>query len=184
VGAVVTVEGEVASARAASDTVVLEFSGDPRAFRVVLLVPLLSSRPPDPERLYQGKRVRVTGRVQRFQGRAEMVLRSPDQIAIVEPRPAEPRAAAPSRPPAPSPLPVPATAPPPVEARRPLGDAAPCERARARWREAAAAAAEHAAALGHCLEAMSYRCRADSAALAPALDALESIERQVEAACP
>jgi hypothetical protein len=39
------------------------------------------------------------------------------------------------------------------------------------------------ATLGRCLEALRYRCRAERAALPPALDALDALEREVEAAC-
>jgi hypothetical protein len=121
VGEIVTVEGDVVSARTEADTCVLEFTADdPTGFRAVLLVPVLSSLPRHPERLYAGKRVRVSGRVQRFQSRPEMVLRNPDQIAVVgvamadepaaarrtapvaEPEPAPPAPAAPT-PPAPAP---------------------------------------------------------------------------------
>jgi len=224
VGQVVTIEGEVVRARVVGDTHVLEFGDEPDAFRVVLLIPLLSSAPSDPARAYGGRRVRATGRVQRFKGRTEMVLRSPDQIEILDaeraaaepPAPAAPPPTAPpltapppspsaARPspspaPPPSPAPAPATspsasappppsppppapAPPPVAERRPIAETAPCERARARWRDAAADAGTRAAALGRCLDAMRYRCSAESAALAPALTALDAIERQVDAAC-
>src|SRR5436853_483071 len=66
---------------------------------------------------------------------------------------------------------------------RQLAAAAPCERARARWRDAAGTAGELSTALGRCLESGSYRCRRESAALAPALTALEWAEQQVEDAC-
>jgi hypothetical protein len=183
VGEVITVEGEVQSARIAGDTCILEFAaGDPDAFRAVLLLPLLSSGPPHPERLYPGRRVRVTGRVQRFRGRPEIVLRGPGQIEMAEAAGAAPAV----EPPAPAPVPPPA---PPVpvarteDARRTQADAAPCERARGRWREAAAELGTRVAALERCLGAASYRCGAEGAALAPAVTTLESIERQVEAAC-
>jgi hypothetical protein len=181
VGQIVAVEGDVAAVRMAGDTCVLEFKGgDPRAFRAVLLLPLLSSAPRDPERLYAGKHVRVSGRVERFQGRAEMVLRSPGQIEVMEPASATSTPAVPPVPPAPA-------GPPEERPDRPdartLTEAAPCERARARWRDAAAVAGERAALLGRCLEAMGYRCRSESAALDPALSALERAEQQVEDAC-
>src|SRR3989442_1581139 len=135
VGEVVTVEGEVAVARSVGDTWVLEFApDDPRAFRVVVLLSLLESAPRQPERLYQGRRVRATGRVQRFQGRAEMVLRGAGQIEVVETSgeaPAPPPAAAPAAP-----------------ARSPASAAAPCARARERWRAAASEAGERLAAPG------------------------------------
>ena len=86
VGEVVTVEGDVVTARTVADTWVLEFApGDPRAFRVVVLLPLLETSPRQPERLYQGARVHATGRIQRFQGRAEMVLRGAGQLEVVTP---------------------------------------------------------------------------------------------------
>jgi len=170
VGEVVTVEGEVAVARTVGDTWVLEFApDDPRAFRVVVLLSLLESAPRQPEHLYQGRRVRATGRVQRFQGRAEMVLRGAGQIEVVETSgeaPAPPPPAAPAAP-----------------ARSPASAAAPCERARERWRAAASEAGERLAALGRCLDALRYRCAAERAALTPALATLDTAEREVDTSC-
>jgi hypothetical protein len=185
VGEVVTVEGRVAAARTTDDTCVLEFApDDSRAFRVVLLIPLLTSAPRHPDRLYLGKPIRATGRVQRFQGRPEMVLRGPGQIEIAEPAAAgAPAEAVPSAaPPSPSPEPPPPS-PAPAEVKRPVPDAAPCERARARWREAADDVQERTAALNRCLDAGRYACRRETAALGPALATLDSIEREVDAAC-
>jgi len=173
VGEVVTVEGEVAVARTVGDTWVLEFApDDPRAFRVVVLLSLLESAPRQPEHLYHGRRVRATGRVQRFRGRAEMVLRGAGQIEVVETSgeaPAPPPPAAPAAPAAP--------------ARSPASAAAPCERARERWRAAASEAGERLAALGRCLDALRYRCAAERAALTPALATLDTAEREVDTSC-
>jgi hypothetical protein len=125
VGEIVTVEGHVASARSSAEACVLEFDpGNPTAFRAVLMIPILSRLPQHPERLYEGRQVRVSGRVQRFQGRSEMVLRSSGQIEVVDedaplaapstppPAAAPPTAKAPA-PPAPSPSPAVAASPPP-----------------------------------------------------------------------
>ena len=173
VGEVVTVEGEVETASTVGDTWVLEFArDDPRAFRVVVLLPLLETAPRQPERLYQGRRVRATGRVQRFQGRAEMVLRGAGQIEVVETGGAPPAASAPPPPAAPV---VPAGPAPSA--------AAPCERTRERWRAAAVEASERIAALNRCLDAVRYRCRAESAALTPALETLETLEHEVDINC-
>jgi hypothetical protein len=213
VGNIVTVEGEVVAARTTADACVLEFAAeDPHAFRAVLLLPLLSSLPPHPERLYLGRRVRVSGRMQRFQGRPEMVLRGPAQIEVIDvaaaatpgdgaptaaPAPASPRAAvpepaappdAPGSPPAAPAASEPAAPEPPPQglgeavARR-LARIDSCDRARARWREAAGAARERAAILAQCLDAGGYRCRTEAAAIAPALSALEWAEQQVESTC-
>ena len=174
VGEVVTVEGEVATASTVGDTWVLEFArDDPRAFRVVVLLPLLETAPRQPERLYQGRRVRATGRVQRFQGRAEMVLRGAGQIEVVETTGAPPVASA---------LPPPAA--PAVPARPAPSAAAPCERARERWRAAAAEASDGIAALNRCLDAVRYRCRAESAALTSALATLDALEHEIDINCP
>ena len=122
VGDVVTVEGDVTTVRTRDDGYVLEFSDDPQALRIVVLVPLFGGAPRDPERTYRGHHVRVAGRVQRFKGRPEIVLRSPSQVEITDlppaaeaeletptpPPPAEPR-------PAPRlPIAAPATDKPPV----------------------------------------------------------------------
>jgi hypothetical protein len=183
-GELVTVEGDVVEARSTGDTCVLEFaSDDPRAFRAVLLLPLLTSLPQHPEQLYRGKRVKVSGRIARFQGRPEMVLRTPGQIEVVDVSGAPPPAAI-APPPTPPAEPVPS---PPrglvKDVQQRLAEAGGCERARARWREAGTAARERASALSRCIDTTGYRCRSQSAALAPALSELEWAEQQVEASC-
>ena len=182
VGQVVTVEGEVRSARVAGDTCVLEFSDDPGAFRAVLLLPLFGGTPPRAERVYTGKRIRVTGRVQRFHGRPEIVLRGPEQIELSEPDGVAPAVAPAEAAPAVRSEPPPSLAPE-EQVKRTQVDASPCEQARASWRDVAADASARAAGLARCLDAMRYGCRAESAALGPALRALDSMERQVEATC-
>lgn len=176
VGELVTVEGDVASARLAGEGLVLEFAADdPRAFRAVLLIPMITDLPRRPERLYLGRRVRVSGLVRRFQDRPEMILRAPSQIEVVDVGGSAPPAAEPP------------AAPPPrglLEAVAPRLASDPCPGAQARWREAARAVDERAAALRRCVAAGAYRCREASAALAPALSALEWAEQQVEDLCP
>lgn len=113
-GEVVTVEGEVASARVESDTCILEFGPDAGGFRVLLVVPIFSDLPEHPERLYQGRRIRASGRIQRFRGAPEMVVRGTSRIEVIgfgataPPAPTPPTTA----PPTPAPTP-PTTAPPP-----------------------------------------------------------------------
>jgi hypothetical protein len=105
VGSAVTIEGDVATARSDANGLVLELAplGE-KSFRAVLVRSLLSSLPRSPERIYEGKRVRVTGRVQRFAGRPEMVLESASQIEIVDVAGA----------PAPTAIAPPAASPPPA----------------------------------------------------------------------
>jgi hypothetical protein len=248
VGSTATVEGDVAVARSDADGLVLELAPlGPKSFRAVLVRSLISSLPRAPERVYEGKRVRVTGIVQRFQGRPEMVLESASQIEIVDVAgapegstttvpappppttlrplaPTPPSAATPPPPPSPAPpaaeraappvaepppprAPAPAApappaatpAPPPVAplppATVPPSEPAPkpllserlaeqaCERARARWTEAAARARAAADELTRCLDKASYACRESAAKLAPALGDLEWAEQQVADRC-
>jgi hypothetical protein len=67
--------------------------------------------------------------------------------------------------------------------QQPIADAAPCERARAGWRDGAADVQSRLTALGRCLERMSYDCARERAALTPALDALAEFERRIGEAC-
>jgi hypothetical protein len=83
-GDLVTVEGDVVEAHIEGATLVLLFStDDPNAFRVILLIPLITNLPHQPQRLYEGRRVRATGTVRRFGSRSEMIVRSPDAIEII-----------------------------------------------------------------------------------------------------
>jgi hypothetical protein len=123
----VTIEGVVARATTTPDRrCVLEFDpNDPAALRVVLVIPLITDLPVDPARLYQDKRVQVTGRVMRFQGRLEMVVTPPqlEVVGLTAPRVAPAAAAPPVTPVAPVPAAVPP--PPPAAAIAPGTRAAP-----------------------------------------------------------
>jgi hypothetical protein len=181
VGEIVTVEGEVAAVRTSADTCILEFApGDARAFRVVLLIPMLSSAPRQCEQSARGKRVRVSGRVQRFQGRPEMVLRNPGQIEGVADE-GQPAAAPTREEPAPTTLPRAEEPVAPVPVAPAEGRS--CDEIRGGWRATAARATAESATLRRCLAAATYHCRAESAALRAVLSALEAVEQQVEAAC-
>jgi hypothetical protein len=81
------------------------------------------------ERLYGGRRIRATGRVQRFQGRPEVVLRGPGQIEVLsasteapaaEPPPTSPPPSAPAPRAAAPPLPAPSATPPTPAAPAPV----------------------------------------------------------------
>jgi hypothetical protein len=184
VGSVVTVEGDVVGAVPSAGSLVLEFDpGDATALRVVLLVPMISDLPRDPQRLYLGRRIRATGAVRRFGSRPEMILQSSGQIEVVgiaahDATPTPERVAPP---------PTAASPPPPrsvVEALAPTLVVDRCRAARDRWQAAARVAEDRAGALATCLRSASYACRAASAALAPALSELEWAEQQVAETCP
>src|SRR5262245_32595777 len=120
VGEYVTVEGEVVNATTSGGTCVLEIgSGGVAAVRAVLVIPLVTDLPRSPDRLYAGKRVRVSGKLRRFEQRFEMVLSSPSLIEVIDVAPdaaaaaeaprAAPTAVAAAPPPAVAPVPVPPT---------------------------------------------------------------------------
>ncbi len=114
-GDLVTVEGDVARARLEADTCILEFSAtDETAFRVVLIIPLLTDLPRQPQRLYEGKRVRVSGKVTSWQGRPEMIVRTPDAIEVVGVAANAPEAPPAATVPPPAPVAPRRTAPPPT----------------------------------------------------------------------
>ncbi|MFN8544636.1 MAG: hypothetical protein U0807_10605 [Candidatus Binatia bacterium] len=196
IGEIVTVEGDVAQAVTSGSTCTLEFvpAGELH-FHAVLLVPLISDLPRAPDRLYRGRRVRVTGKLKRFHDQLEIVLTDPGLLEVVDVVAVSPPTPEPVPPPTPAPLatvPVepgvePEAPPAPrglIEAVAPQLAQDPCDRARTRWRDAAAAARTRSEAFSRCLAAGGYRCRAESAGLAPALSALEWAEQQLDDACP
>ncbi len=129
---------------------------------------------------------------------------APAPAAAPAPAPAAAPAAVPPPPPAAATPPAPAVAPaptlappatvPPTPTTPPEQPAAKpllteriaeqlCERAHARWRDAAARVREASATLARCLDQETYHCRDAAAALAPALTDLEWAEQQVEDRC-
>lgn len=84
VGREVTVEGVVSAAERDGYVVRLTVGTPPAHLRVQLLLGMLSRFPKDPEVFYLGRRVRVFGRVGEFRGEAEIILREPDRILVVD----------------------------------------------------------------------------------------------------
>lgn len=213
VGSVVTVEGTVARARVENGACTMEFApDDPAALRVVLVLALFQS-PTDPERLYSGRRVRASGRVQTFQGRPEMIVRRADQIEVLDappttttlapPPPPPPAAVAPptststvptptvpptTMPPA-APAAAPSTAPPPAPAPAAAPSAvAPvpterCVRARERLDVARRELSARSEDAARCLREGTSRCQQEREAVARALETLPARETEADSAC-
>lgn len=201
----VTIEGVVARATPTADgRCVLEFDADdPAALRVVLVVPLITDLPADPSRLYQGKRVRVTGRVVRFQNRLEMLV-TPPALEVVgltatppAPLPPARAVATPVAPPAAAPAAAPAPAaaanPPPVApAAAPQAIAPapppPVDRRCQPWREERTALRGElrtlARQLEDCLGTDRTGCAALGDALGPPLSRLDAVEERLARYCP
>jgi hypothetical protein len=77
------IEGAVVAIRREGHVLRLAFDGAPDSFTVALIVGLLSPLPADPEAVYVGQTVRALGKIRRFRGVPEMVIRDPTRITIV-----------------------------------------------------------------------------------------------------
>ena len=201
VGRVVTVEGTVARARVENGACTMEFApDDPAALRVVLMLALFQS-PTDPERLYSGRRVRASGRVQTFQGRPEMIVRRADQIEVLDappttttlapPPPPPPAAVAPptstSTVPAPTvpPTTMPPAAPAPAAVPRAVAPVPTqgCVQARERLDAARRELSARSEDAARCLREGTSRCQREREAVAHALEALPARETEADSAC-
>jgi hypothetical protein len=181
VGQVITVEGTVARARVAGGACTLEFApDDPSALRVILMLPLFSA-PDDPERLYTGRRVQASGRVQRFEDRPEIIIRRTDQITLLdEPAPTTTTTTTSSALLAP-PVPVPTTPAPSPSGGARLTEV--CARSRDLYQAARRELATRSEQAARCLSAEAALCEKERAAVSAALEALRLRETEVDAAC-
>jgi hypothetical protein len=82
---VVSIVGKVTSVQMSTTGMTFLNIGRSWAFSAIVLTADSSSFP-NPKR-WEGKRVRVTGKVQRYEARAAMVLRQPWQLALASPGP-------------------------------------------------------------------------------------------------
>jgi hypothetical protein len=77
------VEGRVTATERDGNTVRLHVGTAPQDLTVSLVIGLLSTFPPEPERYYMGKTVRVAGTIRSFRGSTEVVLHDPANIQVV-----------------------------------------------------------------------------------------------------
>jgi hypothetical protein len=83
---VLTVSGRIISSRVIGGTCHLYFGRDQKRSLVAIILPSHRARFPDrPELSFRNQHVQVSGVARENQGRIEIVLNDPDQIAIVEP---------------------------------------------------------------------------------------------------
>ncbi len=84
-GEAVTIEGIIVATHNSGSACFLNFDRDyKRTLALVIFQKRFAAFPPDPERYYKGKTVRVTGIVTRHGGRPEIVLERPEQIAVLK----------------------------------------------------------------------------------------------------
>lgn len=80
-----TVEGTIVATRNTGKACFLNFSEDWKTdFTAVIFASDLGKFPANPETYYKGKKVKVTGNVQEYQGKPEIIVKRPGQIKIVE----------------------------------------------------------------------------------------------------
>ena len=83
-GEYATVEGIVVRTHRTEKACFLNFHPDwQKTFSAVIFASSFDAFPPNPQELYLGKKVRLTGLIREYKGRPEIILDSPDQIEIV-----------------------------------------------------------------------------------------------------
>ncbi|MCD4824340.1 MAG: hypothetical protein K8S55_07015 [Phycisphaerae bacterium] len=84
-GEICSVRGTVAITRNDGEICLLNFHPDwKKHFTAVIFRENFGAFPPNPERYYLKRRVLVTGRIKRYRNKPEIILKSPDQIKIIE----------------------------------------------------------------------------------------------------
>jgi hypothetical protein len=84
VGEEVTVEGTIVATHASPLSTLLGFEPTFNRFTAVIQAADRGAFDPAPEERYRGKRVRVTGRIEEYEKKPEIVLRSPAQIRVLD----------------------------------------------------------------------------------------------------
>ncbi len=77
------VEGTVTAAEREGNTVRLRLGTPPHELMVSLIIGMLSTFPPEPERYYTGKAVRVAGLIRSFRGTVEIAVHDATEIEVV-----------------------------------------------------------------------------------------------------
>jgi hypothetical protein len=80
-----TVEGTIVSTNNTGKVCFLNFSSDvAKDLTAVIFAADLSKFPAHPEVFYKGKRVRITGKIQKDQGKPTLIVNWPRQIVVVQ----------------------------------------------------------------------------------------------------
>jgi hypothetical protein len=86
IGEEVTIEGRIVATHVSPLSTLLSFDKSFNKFTAVIRPADRKAFPPEPEEYYRGKQVRIKGRVVEYEKKAEIVLKSRDQIQVVEPK--------------------------------------------------------------------------------------------------
>jgi DNA/RNA endonuclease YhcR with UshA esterase domain len=86
-GQQVTVEGTVVDTYKSAKVIFLNFSPNREAFKVVIFAGDWQLWPQQPDVLYRGKTLQVTGAVQLYKGAPEIIVNRPEQVSVATPVP-------------------------------------------------------------------------------------------------
>jgi hypothetical protein len=204
----ITVEGTVTATRKDGRNTFLTFGPAAIPDLSVAITPplLLSEFPPHPEKFYQGKTLRVTGRVYIIRDHPEMLISAADRIEVVsDNEPAGIREALRPQPSSTSPLSSPSTAPPPLPRELVTGPetklldlrpstplaAAPstsrlpdaCSEAQGLWKQVSQDLVPHLRAYTVCLEKASLGCDPEGEKVALGMLAVQQAQKRVKMTC-
>jgi hypothetical protein len=204
----VIVEGTVTAARRDGRNTFLAFGPAATPDLSVAIAPplLLSGFPPHPEKFYQGKTLRVTGRVYLIGGRPEMLISDADRIEVIsDNEPAGIREALRPQPSSSSPPSNSAIAPAPLPresvtgAETKLLDLRPsssltatlptsrpldaCSEAQGLWKQVSQDLVPHLRAYTACLEKASLGCDPEGEKVALGMLAVQQAQKRVKMTC-
>lgn len=81
------VEGTVTEVHREGKVVRLAFGPDPKGFTVALIFGLLRDVPPDIDHVYQGRMIRVEGKIRSFHGAPEMLIQDLSLVEFIDASP-------------------------------------------------------------------------------------------------
>jgi hypothetical protein len=204
----ITVEGTVTTTRKDGRNTFLTFGPAAIPDLSVAITPplLLSEFPPHPEKFYQGKTLRVTGRVYIIRDHPEMLISAADRIEVVsDNEPAGIREALRPQSSSTSPLSSPSTTPPPLPRELVTGPetklldlrpstplaAAPsasrlpdaCSEAQGLWKQVSQDLVPRLRAYTACLEKASLGCDPEGEKVALGMLAVQQAQKRVKMTC-
>lgn len=204
----VTLEGTVTATRKEGRNTFLAFGPAATPELSVAITPplLLSEFPPQPEKFYQGKTLRMTGRVYIIRGQPEMLISAADRIEVVSDnesagirealRPQPSRSSSPSPfSTTPSPLPRelvtgPETKLLDLRPSRPLVATTPasrlsdaCGEAQGLWKQVSQDLVPHLRAYTACLEKASLGCDPEGEKVALGMLGVQQAQKRVKMSC-
>jgi hypothetical protein len=204
----VTIEGTVSTTRKDGRNTFLAFGPAATPELSVAIAPplLLSEFPPHPEKFYQGKILRVTGRVYMIRGQPEMLISAADRIEVVsDNEPAgirealrlQPSSSSLSSPLSTTPAPLPrelVTGPETklldLRPSRPLAATTPtarsgdaCGESQELWKQVSQDLVPHLRAYTICLEKASLGCDPEGEKVALGMLAVQQAQKRVKMSC-